>query len=234
MASRSQASYVAKLAKAEQLHQYLLSFNDYTPGDSTLTTAALETRIASLHTLQNEYTQTQHNYLLATEQRRQHFEKEPNSIGKLLSPIGSYVKAKMKKDSRVYQEVSTLVQKIRGSKKKTLNNGNEDNNISHSEKSYGSQLQNFQDIITLLTELATDYQPANEAIKLEALQALYASALDKNNEVSKTISIFKPNIDTRQQAYKELAQIANSIKNMVKSQYGINSTEYILIKGLVF
>jgi hypothetical protein len=33
MASTSQASFVARLAKAEQLHQSLINFNNYQPGE---------------------------------------------------------------------------------------------------------------------------------------------------------------------------------------------------------
>lgn len=234
MNSKSQGSYVARLSKSEQLHEYLLNFENYTPGDETLTTEAISTLITELHAIQNQYIQTQNDYLLATEVRKKSFVKEPDAIGKLLSPIGSYVRGKMGIDSRYYQEISSLIKKIRGVSNSTITKSNSENTISSSERSFGSQLQNFNDIITLIQEFGEAYQPANPLISLETLQALYRVAFENNKKVSKTISLFKPNIDKRQDAYKTLTKVANSVKNMVKSQYGVDSTEYNLVKVLMF
>ncbi len=234
MKSTSQASFVARLARAEQLHQFVTSFTNYEPSDETLTAQALANLISQLHTVQTEHTNAKHNYLLATFERRKMFEKEPNSIGKLLSPVTSYVRAKMKKTSQQYHDVNNLALKIRGGKSKSSTTNPTENSISNSEKSFGSQLQNFQDIITLLQSFGTNYQPTNNLIQIPQLQATYQEALLRTNTVTQRISEFKPKITQRQINFDLLNEKATSIKEMIKSQYGLNSSEYSLIKGLNF
>ncbi len=234
MASTSQASFVARLAKAEQLYQSLINFNNYDPGETSLKPEILLDLINQLHLNQTEHTNAQHEYLLATFERRKLFIVEPNSIGKLLSPIGSFVRAKMNKNSQQAKDVTQLIIKIRGAKTKAISKNADTTTISSYEKSYGSQLQNFQDIITLLISFGTNYEPSNTAIKITQLQATYQDALAKTNAVTQKLTQYKPKIVNRQQSFELLTQKANAIKEMVKSQYGISSTEYILIKGLSF
>ncbi|WP_310555535.1 hypothetical protein [Flavobacterium sp.] len=45
---------------------------------------------------------------------------------------------------------------------------------------------------------------------------------------------FKPTIAKRQNIFKTLLETASRIKEAVKSQYGTDSAEYKLIKGLRF
>jgi hypothetical protein len=233
MRSTSQASFVARLARAEQLYQFLISFPEYQPNDEKLTAAALSDLIEQLHTSQTQHTTTQHYYLLAAFERRKIFLKEPNSIGKLLSPITSYVRAKLNNTSQQYHDVNSLVKKIRGKVIANTKNPTEVS-ISNSERSYGSQLQNFNDIITLLQSFGDTYQPTNGSIRIAQLQATYQEAVLKTNLVTQRIAEFKPKITQRHNDFTTLAEKANNIKEMVKSQYGISSTEYSLIRNLNF
>jgi GTPase involved in cell partitioning and DNA repair len=144
------------------------------------------------------------------------------------------VRAKMNKNSQQAHDVTQLITKIRGAKAKTITKNADTTTISTYEKSYGSQLQNFQDIITLLKSFGNNYQPSNNAIQIEKLDTTYQEALKKTNTVTQKLTQYKPKIVTRQQGFETLTQKANAIKDMVKSQYGITSSEYILIKGLSF
>lgn len=140
----------------------------------------------------------------------------------------------MNKNSQQAKDVTQLITKIRGAKTKTITKNTDTVTISSYEKSYGSQLQNFQDIITLLISFGTNYEPSNTAIKIAQLQTTYQDALTKTNTVTQKLTLYKPKIVNRQQSFELLTQKANAIKEMVKSQYGITSSEYILIKGLSF
>lgn len=234
MRSTSQASFVARLARAEQLYQFVTSFTEYQPNDETLTATALSELIAQLHTSQTQHTTAKHNYLLAASERRKLFEKEPQSINKLLSPITSYIRAKLKKTSQQYHDVNTLTQKIRGGRNTTNTTDPNENTISNSERSFGSQLQNFNDIITLLQSFGSSYQPTNTNIQIPQLQDTYQEALLRTSIVTQRIAEFKPKIIQRQNNFDLLTEKATSIKEMVKSQYGLSSTEYSLVKGLNF
>lgn len=76
------------------------------------------------------------------------------------------------------------------------------------------------------------YNPANGSIKIEKLKDLQIQATEKNNNVVAAYSVLSPKQDSRFNSYNVLSQKATRIKDFVKSQYGINSSEYKLIKGL--
>jgi len=116
MKSKSRASYSSRLTEAEKMVEYLNTFTGFNPGDSNLESASLLADTMALHAVQTDHTTKHFNYALAANDRRKYFDKEENSIAKLLSPIGAYVKAKMGKTSQEYIEILSLMRKIRGEK----------------------------------------------------------------------------------------------------------------------
>ena len=104
--------------------------------------------------------------------------------------------------------------------------------ISQSERAYGSITQTFSDIVATLTTLGTDYAPANNAHKLTALQTKAAAMATANTNATSTFGALKVSYNSRQSMYNDLSERTQRIKEQVKSQFGINSTEYKLIKGL--
>jgi hypothetical protein len=232
MKSKSRASYSSSLTDGEKLIQFLNIFTNYTPGDAELTAAAFQTQTDALRVVQENHTIRHHDYSIAAFDRRKFFDKEDNSIAKLLSPIGSNVRGIKGKSSREYHEIQTLILKIRGEKRVKVTENSGEDTISHSEKSYGSQLIYFGDIITLLTQLGTAFAPMNNKITIVKLQTLLTGATTHTNTVSQKLALYKPLISERQLGFKKLSETAGRIKDMVKSQYGLDSTEYNLVKGL--
>ena len=92
--------------------------------------------------------------------------------------------------------------------------------------------QNFSDIITTLTTLGTDYAPVNVAHKLPALTAKLASIKTANDSATTTFGALQTGLDNRSTEYTDLTERTQRIKEAVKSQYGVGSTEYKLIKGI--
>jgi len=92
--------------------------------------------------------------------------------------------------------------------------------------------QNFADIVSTLTALGADYAPVNELIKLPNLQTKIAEINQANNLVTSTYGGLKVSADQRNTLYETLAERTQRIKESIKSQYGVSSTEYKLIKGL--
>jgi hypothetical protein len=123
---------------------------------------------------------------------------------------------------------------MRGSKPTRLTKNATEIVISNTEKSYGSQLQNFASINELLTQFGDNYTPANNKIVLENLRTQFEQAKAINNEVILKYGAFKPTIAKRQNIFKTLLDTALRIKEAVKSQYGTDSPEYKLIRGLSF
>lgn len=234
MTTPSQASYAARLARAEQFYQFINSFQNYNPGIPELTPENFHNLIGQLSSTQSQHTVTHHEFSEAVRLRKKTFMLNPDSITKTLTLINSYLRAKNGINSQQYINVNTLVKKIRGEKPLPVTANSTQDSVSRSERSYGSQLQNFTDIITLLQQFGPDYNPSNVAIKIPALNILHTNAFTANNSVTQKFSAYQPKINERRNGFKTLSDTANRIKEMVKAQYGNTSVEYKLIKGLNF
>lgn len=234
MASTSQASYAARLARAEQFYQLINNFQNYNPGLAELTPSGFQTLVTGLSETQAKHTTTHHEFSEAVRQRKNTFTLHPNSLSKTLTLVNSYVRAKNGTQSQQYIDLNGFIKKIRGVKPSPITTNSTHDSISRSEKSYGAQLQNFTDIITLLEQFGPNYEPTNVAIKIPALNILHTSATQANNAVTIKFSAYHPKINERQLGFKTLTDTTTRIKEMVKAQYGINSSEYNLIKGFDF
>lgn len=234
MASVSQASFASRLARAEQLFQHINSFTTYDPDVPELKPAALHDLIDQLKITQASYTTTHHDFAEAAKEREKVFTTNKDAVSKHITLIKAYISAKKGKESQQYIDVNNLVTKIRGGKSKKLAKNATEQVISNCEKSYGSQLQNFTEIINLLEQYGADYQPTNPNVKLASLQAQLTTITVANKNAILTYGAYKPKIGERQTSFKTLLDTALRIKEMIKSQFGVSSTEYKLIKGLRF
>lgn len=233
MNSKSRASFSSRLTEGEKLIQYLNTFPNFTPGDEALTAAAFQTQTDALRTVQETHTTKHFDYSKAAFDRRKFFDGESNSISKLLPPIGANIRGKLGRDSQQYHDIRALVLKIRGQKRIVVSENSKEETISRCEKSFGSQLIYFGDIITLLTRFGTDYAPMNGKIKIASLEQLLLNATSATESVSKKLAQYKPWITARHNGFRQLSATANRIKDMVLSQYGFDSPEYNLVKGLI-
>lgn len=234
MATISQASYSARIGRAQQLYQYINTFVGYNPDVPELLPNQFNNLINNLLTVQSQHTTTHHNFAEVVKTRREFFVKNPDSVTKTLTLINSYVRAKKGSTSQQYIDVNSLIKKIRGAKPSAVTINSVATTISNSERSYGSQVQNLTNIVSLLEQYGTDYNPSNPTISLANLQSQKDQAIALNDEATIKYAAYLPKITERITSFKTLNETAIRIKNMVKSQYGSNSNEYNLIKGLRF
>lgn len=230
----SETSFAARLSRAATFKTTLASFADYAPGEQHLTAESLQLLIDNLTVTQSKLTLTKHAFSEAVKDRKAIFVKEPNSIAKTATRTKAYIRAKYKKDSQEFQSIDKLVSKIRGQKPIVINNSSTEETISRSERSYGAQVQNFSDIITLITEFGASYTPANESIQIENLQILLTQATTLNQNTTLKFVAYKPKINERMDGFAELANRISDIKDMVLSQYGFGSEQHKLIKSFRF
>ncbi len=231
MSSSSRASFSSRLTEAEKLIQFLNTFNNFSPGDDDLTASAFEAQTSSLRVVQEQHTLKHFDYSNAALIRRKFFEDESNSMAKLLSPIGANIRGKLGYGSQEYHDINTLIKKMRGQRKIKVTEDSKEDTISRCENSFGSRLIYFGDIITLLSSF--NYTPINDRIKIDSMQNLLINATKATAIVSQTLALYKPLIASRRDGFKQLSATAKRIKDMVLSQYGQDSTEYSLVKGLV-
>jgi hypothetical protein len=239
MKSTSERTFGSKLANAEKVSVHLKSFTGYTPPTTGTSIVNYDALIAALKAENTGVATKKANYSAAVDIRQKLFFKDKDAVIKMLAPIISAVRAKLGLNAKPVADITTLITKIRGAKKakgkdpKATDAAKEETaTISHSEKSYGSITQHFSDIIATLTTLGTDYAPANAAHKLTALQTKLTAITTASANATNTYGLLKTNYATRSDVYNDISERTQRIKEQVKSQYGVSSTEYKLIKGL--
>jgi hypothetical protein len=231
MASQSEKTFGSRIYNAEQLATNLATFTAYVPLTPETAAAAYSAFISELKTNNTAIATAQSNFSIAVNARQNLFQKSPTSLVKTLPPILAFVKAKFGKQSQQAEEITRLVNNIRGESTSKLKRDEEGEFVSQSHRSYGSQTQYFADIIATLESFGTDYTPTNTAITLENLSLKLDALNQANMEVTTTFSQLKPIKGVRITNYDILSQRAQTIKDSVKSQYGTQSPEYVLIKG---
>jgi hypothetical protein len=109
--------------------------------------------------------------------------------------------------------------------------------ISASQMSYDSRLDNFDKLIKLLSSI-TEYAPNEDELKITTLSTLYSDLRDINTTVvNSTIPLLNTRILRNDILYKDkvgLFYVASDAKSYVKSLYGATSPQYKAIGRLKF
>lgn len=231
MRSISERSYGARIGNAEKLVTALQTFTDYQPQKPEFSISEFNAQIIQIKNQNSTVASKKQIYSLEVENRKQLFEKDTYSIKKILSPINATVKASFGKEAKEATDVAGIIAKIRGANTKSAT-ATDHKTVSQSYQSFSSKTQFFADLITYLTHFGSNYNPSNAALTIANLETLHSNASTANNQVMDSFSQFIQNNDLRIEAYNSLSQTALRIKDNVKSQYGLNSTEYTLIKKL--
>lgn len=232
MASTSEATFGSKLNNAETLATHLQAFTDYvaqTPDQSVPSLLAL---IANIKAQNSTAAGNKQDYSTAVDIRQKLFNKDSDSLKKLLSPIGSAVRSAFDKTSKEAANIAALVTKIRGIKVKKEPKEPNQETVSQSERSFGSITQTFADMIATLQKFGASYNPANKQVTLAALTDKLAQLTTANTNAPLAYGKLKQSRDDRNELYKNLTNVTQRIKEAVKSQYTVGSTEYELIKSL--
>ncbi|SFC39234.1 hypothetical protein SAMN05421780_10579 [Flexibacter flexilis DSM 6793] len=232
MTSISEKSFGARLVNAESLSIHLKAFGNYIPPSEALSIENFDQFLNNIRNHNANVAKIRANYSMMVEKRLQLFRKNPDSLEKILSPIGSTVRAQCGKDAKVTYEVEDLITRLRGKHKVKSMLEHEDNtkqSISQSERSYGSMTQHFSDLIVMLTAMGANYAPSNEMVKLSALNTKLTAIRAANISVITAYGSLKMATDTRQSQYLDLLERTKRIKEAVKSQFGVKSNEYALV-----
>ncbi len=232
MASNSEVTFGARLNNASTILTHIQAFVGYAPPVPNLLAANLDTVIANIKTQNSTTAGNKQAYSAVVEKRQKLFSKDSDSLVKIMSPLGATVRSIFTKSSKEATDITAMITKIRGEKIKKDKTEPNAEFVSQSEKSYGSMTQNFADIIATLQKFGPAYKPANESIKLESLTTKLDLLRQANTDVAVAYGTLKESTDDRNALYKSLSTLIQGIKDAVKSQYSLRSTEYNLIKGL--
>lgn len=167
-------------------------------------------------------------------------------LSKLITRVLNALKA-TDTSKQVDEKAKTLARKIQGiraSAKKTEEEkkilaaaGNEVIEISSSQMSYDSRLDNFDKLIKLLAGIIL-YTPNEDDLKITALISRYNDLKMKNADVvTTTTQLSNARISRNETLYKQnsgLVDIAFDTKTYIKSIYGATSPQFKQVSKLEF
>jgi len=243
MASTSETGHAKNVANFEKLvFETTALGTTYNPAKAALKTASLNTQLTAAKTAIAAVNSAEPAYKNAVSARDAAFVP----FSKLITRINNALKAS---DTTVQVDESamTLVRKLQGrratakkteeEKKAAAAEGKEVVEVSSSQMSYDSRLDNFDKLIKLLISV-TAYAPNEEDLKVTALTTFYNDLKAKNTAVlAAEIPLSSARIARNDVLYKPNIGIVDTsvdVKSYVKSVYGATSPQYKLISGLKF
>jgi len=233
------------------------NFPNYVPSRAELTIPEFAGFLQTVEESNDLASQFNQQYRTSVQGRQAAFRLEASSIRKLLPQIGAAVQCEFGKDSIQYKTAREIISKIQNvrqpaaavsqapasvagdstspsprtvstsaSSPTSASSGN-----SHSKQSYGSLLGYFRDLIQALEQMPA-YQPSNPAIQVATLAGLADSLATLSADVAKKAQILKGQRMDRVQIYEDLGSRVQNIKAYVKAQYGTQSKEFAVVKGV--
>ncbi|MDX2305970.1 MAG: hypothetical protein NW226_24385 [Microscillaceae bacterium] len=230
--AQNENTFGTRISNAETLILSITKFNNFTPLEAQDAPEEMYKLIAALKQSGLKVTEGLSKYAQAVEIRANHFDKQADSLKKILSNINAYIKALIGKNGKESETINQKIIQLRGDSPKKDKANPDDKSVSTSQQSYASITQNFVELITVLSTLSKAYAPANEYIKLEALRAKHQAIEEANKNVKIAYSNLSDARLERDKWYEDLKNRCQRIKNAVKSQYGNTSKEYAEVKGL--
>ena len=243
MASTSETGHAKNVANFEKLIAETSAFGEnFNPSKATLKLTALNTQLATAKAAIAAVNSAEPAYKNAVSARDAAFAP----LGKLITRINNALKAS---DTTVQEDESalTLVRKLQGrratakktedEKKAAAAEGKEIVEISSSQMSFDSRLDNFDRLIKLLSSIPA-YAPNEAELKVAALTALYNDLKAKNMAViNAETPLSTARIARNEVLYKQntgIVDISVDVKNYVKSVFGATSPQYKLISNIKF
>ena len=232
MATQHESGLGAKLKRAQDLITYLNGFSNYNPPRPEESIAQLTTLTGSIAAANAAADGQREIYRLAVDDRQKIFRDDESSVLKVLSPLRGAVEAQYGKESKQTTIISGLVRGMRSSKiTKSPADPANDKAVSTSQQSYGSMAQQFSHIVSALQSFG-NYDPSNASLKIAALEQKIQSIDTINNTIATSIQQLSVNRSNRTALYEDLGERAQRVKSYIRAEYGNQSQEYRLIKGL--
>ena len=232
MASISENSFGKRLENAQALSTNLQSFANYSELNTELSIENLNSKVLELLNNNAEVASKSQTYSSSVTAKQNIFLKDSNSISKIVTPIIANVRSIYGKNATETENIMNLVTKIRGIKVARSSTTENTDTVSQSERSYGTILQTFSDIITTLTIFGTNYSPTNAECSVTKLIQKRDLATQINTTSVQEFGALKMARESRTTKYEQLSQLCQRLKETVKAQYGTQSVEYKLVKGL--
>jgi hypothetical protein len=243
MSSISETGHAKNVANLDELVSFVSGYGAaYNPSKASIKLTTLQTLSTSAKNAISAVNTALPAYSNAVAAREVAFEP----LNKLITRVMNALKATDTTD-QVVESVKTLVRKIQGTratakktdeeKKALAAEGKEVREISSSQLSYDSRLDNFDKLIKLLTSV-TLYAPNEAELKVTYLTTLYNDLKTKNAAVVNAATPLSNSRLARNEVFNKantgLVDSAADTKSYIKSLYGASSPQYKQVSKLVF
>ena len=243
MTSQSETGHAKNVANFETLITNVTGFGTaYNPSKDIIKLPALNALLATAKGAIGAVNSADPAYKNAVSARDAAFKP----LSKLITRVNNSLKAS-DSSSQVDESAMTLVRKLQGrrstpkmteeEKQAAQAEGKEVNEISSSQMSYDSRLDNFDKLVKLLASVP-EYAPNEPELTVESLTSNYNDLNAKNSAViNATVPLNNARIARDQVLYTPLSgliDISVDVKTYVKSVFGATSPQYKAISGLKF
>lgn len=236
MSSNAKASFGVRIRNARMLSNLINHLPDYVANNDKERQQDFAEFVDELEKINVEEASTASIYHTAVADRKAIYSKSEGSIFVLVGKIKKVVSIKYGKSSEQMKQISALVKSMTNSKparKKDATDPTKINKVSQSQKSFGSSIQFFRDIISTLISFG-DYTTSIAGLNIEDLQKVATNVDKLNRKVDKSALANKQAKEKRMKMYAQLAISANNIRNCIGLVYGTSSVWYQDIKKLAF
>ncbi|MEP6677031.1 MAG: hypothetical protein ABJA78_17850 [Ferruginibacter sp.] len=228
-----------RLSNAQDFATKLAGFKNYRALGPNTTLEHFNQLLSLIQQSNNASASGKLSWSMAVDQRQQLFSDDAKSIRRLLAPINAAVKAQYGIRSKAATEVRSRVKSLRGIranaialKAKVAGDTTTDKRISVSHQAMGSIAKSFADVVTIIGELSPAFDPTDTDLSVNSLRQKHAKIEEVGQRMSNGYAAWKTALAGRDQHYAELFDCSLHIKEVVKAQYGVSSTEYSLIKSI--
>jgi hypothetical protein len=229
----SEKSYADKLGRGNLIKDTVAGFVPvFTPGDTDLTPANFTTFLTTVEHKNSGVETMRGNYSVASGNRIQ----KVKDIKNLSTRARDYVLS-VAAFKPYFATVKRLVKAIKGFRPpKPAPDPNNPNpkKRNQGEQSYADIANNFKALINNLTSIA-GYAPTSADLLLPALTIVQGELVTMNTNMGTLAGDLSVTVGERSNLYdgeNGLRVKMLAIKAAVKSQYGINSPEYLAVKGI--
>lgn len=243
MASTSETGHARNVANFEQLLTYIAGYGTvYNPSKAALKLAAMQALATNAKNAVSVVNSSFPPYSNAVAAREIAF----LPLSKLVSRVMSILKS-TDTSTQVDDSAKTFARKIQGTRAKSKEVDSEPKmqdetpkeirEISVSQMSYDSRLDNFDKLIKLLLNIPL-YAPNEPELKVSALTTLYNDLKTKNIAViSTTIPLSNSRISRNDIMYKPLTGLVDTAldsKMYIRGLFGASSAQYKQISKIAF
>lgn len=233
MSSSSEHTFGRVIGNAVKVYDHVNSLADFVPERPNETPAELLLLIDDAKLADKAEAAALATYRKSTTTREELFWDEADSLQKRYTDINSAVRRQYGLKTSEYKTISGLIAKCRNSRRPKRDPARPDvAHNSQSQQSYDSLTQGFSDIIASLGAFLPAFTPANARVKISVLNNMLTELEASSQNINATTRLHTDTLNVRNTKFAAMTAMAEALKEAVRGQYGLNSTQYKPIKSL--